>query len=319
MSIRTRLLLFLLPTLIGSLALVFALYFLTGPLLILLSATLSTLFLVAMVFLVANKIVHPIQKLNNSALAIAAGQYGESIRVDGPKEIAELANTLNTMSECLHENINRLKENAQVKEQRYGEYECATLLEHLMLQKNIDDCVSDVAAIKAITFFSDTPRGLLLRFPKTESPSLFQVHLTEAQETGLSGMYQLLTHPEPSPLKQNTLTLTLDRNAMALQTSPSTDQPSPLFWSLSKNLLCPLSSLPMPTQPGDFFFLFNRGLMLFYKSPQTVEDLLTKVLQVFAEDGLETVVAMLHKELSFGIKRKTLEEDMHLLCFQILR
>ena len=70
--------------------------------LIILSAGLTILIMIATLFMIANKISRPVQKLNNSALAIAAGQYGESIAADGPREIAELANTLNTMSECLH-------------------------------------------------------------------------------------------------------------------------------------------------------------------------------------------------------------------------
>src|SRR3990167_5144936 len=93
--------------------------------LIFFSAGLTLLIMVGMLYVIANRISRPVQKLNNSALAIAAGQYGESIQVSGPREIAELANTLNTMSECLHENINRLKENSLLRERMYGEYECS--------------------------------------------------------------------------------------------------------------------------------------------------------------------------------------------------
>ncbi len=114
MKIRTRLLLFLLPALVCNIALVSMLlaYNWVGEaankhlpvslLLIVVFAALTILLMVASLFIVANKIARPVQKLNNSALAIAAGQYGESIQVKGPKEIVELANTLNTMSECLH-------------------------------------------------------------------------------------------------------------------------------------------------------------------------------------------------------------------------
>ena len=63
------------------------------------------------------------------------------------------------MSECLLENINRLTDNSLLRERMYGEYECSMLLQHMMLQKNIDDCSSDAVAVTSITFFSESPRG----------------------------------------------------------------------------------------------------------------------------------------------------------------
>lgn len=283
--------------------------------LILLCAGFTILVMVATLFVIANKISRPVQKLNNTALAIAAGQYGESIQVQGPKEIAELANTLNTMSECLHENINRLKENSLLRERMYGEYECAMLLQHMMLQKNIDDCRSDAVAVKSITLFSESPRGLLLDFPKTENAELFQIHLAEAIEDGFEGMYKLLTQYKLSKQSQAHTSLLFDRSASTLQVK---GPHLPLFWSLDDaRYLEPLQGT-LKVDTGDFFFLFNQGLLRFYKNPQKIADLLSKVLKVFASDGLETTAAMLHKELAFATKRKDLEEDIHLLCFQIL-
>jgi HAMP domain-containing protein len=283
--------------------------------LILLCAGATILIMVATLFFIADKISHPVQKLNNSALAIAAGQYGESIQVQGPKEIAELANTLNTMSECLLENINRLKDNSLLRERMYGEYECALLLQHMMLQKNIDDCRSDAVAVKSINFFSESPRGLLLDFPKIENPDQFQIHLAEASEEGFEGMYKLLTQYKLSKQSQTHTSVLFDRSASLIQMK---GPHLPLFWSLDdRRFLDPLEgSLKVDT--GDFFFLFNQGLLRFYKNPQKISDLLSKVLKIFAADGLETTAAMLQKEISFATKRKELEEDIHLLCFQIL-
>jgi len=324
MKIRTRLLLFLLPTIIGSITLVSSLlaYNLYGDpkfheslFLILVCAGITIPIVVITLFVIANKISRPIQKLNNSALAIAAGQYGESIQVNGPREIAELANTLNTMSECLLENINRLKENSLVRERMYGEYECAMLLQHMMLQKNIDDCRSDAVAVKSITLFSDSPRGLLLDFPKTEHSDHFQLHLAEAVEDGFEGMYQLLTQYKLSKESQTHTSLLFDRADSTLQIK---GPHLPIFWSLDdEKFLDPVQG-SLKVDSGDFFFLFNRGFLRFYKEPQKIQDLLAKVLKVFASDGLETISAMLQKELSFATKRKDLEEDIHLLCFQIL-
>lgn len=279
--------------------------------LIILSAGFTILIVVATLFVIANKISRPVQKLNNSALAIAAGQYGESVRVSGPKEIAELANTLNTMSECLHENINRLKENALLRERMYGEYECAMLLQHMMLQKNIDDCRSDAAAVKSITFFSESPRGLLLDFPKSEH---FQIHMAEAEEEGFEGMYQLLTHYKLSkePLDTHT-TLHLEGNTLRCK-GPQL----PLFWSLDQGQFLEPENHCLRVDSGDYLFLFNQGLLRFYKGHKQLSELLSKVLKVFASEGLETTASMLQKELAFATKRKALQEDIHLICLQIL-
>jgi HAMP domain-containing protein len=295
--------------------------------LIIVSASFTILIMVITLFLIANKISRPVQKLNNSALAIAAGQYGESIQVNGPKEIAELANTLNTMSECLHENINRLKENSLLRERMYGEYECAMLLQHMMLQKNIDECRSDAVALKSITLFSESPRGLLLDFPKPERSDLFQIHMAEANEEGFEGMYQLLTQyklskesqargDHPSFLREEVHTsLLFDRTASTFQVKgPHT----PFFWSLDEKKYLEPSNGSFKVDSGDYLFLFNRGLLRFFKGQPPVFELLTKVLKIFASDGLETTAAMLHKELVFATKRKDLGEDIHLLCFQIL-
>lgn len=284
-------------------------------LLILLCAGFTILVMVATLFAIANKISRPVQKLNNSALAIASGQYGESIQVSGPKEIAELANTLNTMSECLLENINRLKENSLLRERMYGEYECSMLLQHMMLQKNIDDCRSDAVAVKSITFFSESPRGLLLDFPKPERADLFQIHLAEAEADGFEGMYQLLTRYKLSKERPSHTAVLFDRSSSTIQVRGSH---LPLFWSLDNEKFLEPEQGCLKIDSGDFFFLFNQGLARFYKDPRKISDLIAKVLKVFASDGLETTAAMLQKELAFATKRKEIEEDIHLLCFQIL-
>ncbi|PIS03052.1 MAG: hypothetical protein COT85_03215 [Chlamydiae bacterium CG10_big_fil_rev_8_21_14_0_10_42_34] len=334
MKIRTRLLFFLLPTLACNFALVIMLLaynwigetaskkFHVSLFLIIICAIFTIVLTVASLFVIANKISRPVQKLNNSALAIAAGQYGESIQVKGPKEIVELANTLNTMSECLYENINRLKENSLLRERMYGEYECAMLLQHMMLQKNIDDCRSDAVAIKSITLFSEEPKGLLLDFPKppnlpplANEDDLFHIHMAEAEEEGFEGMYQLLTEYKRARETHTHTSLILDRNTSTLQIK---GPHIPLIWSLDDHKFLEPANGLLKVDSGDYLFLFNQGLLRFYKGQKQITELISKVLKVFASDGLETTAAMLHKELSFATKRKDLEEDIHLLCFQIL-
>jgi len=282
--------------------------------LVIVSASLTIILMVATLYLIAGKLSRPIQRLNNSALAIAAGQYGESLAVQGPREITELANTFNTMSECLLENINRVKENSLLRERMYGEYECAMMLQHLMLQKNIDDCHSDAVAVKSLTVFSDSPRGLLLDFPKSSRSDLFRIHMAEAEDDGFEGMYELLTQYKHSPETHKQTSLTFDRATSIFQSQGSHQ---PIFWSLDHKLFLEPKEGRVPLESGDFFFLLNEGLQRFL-GPKAIQDLLAKVLKVFAQDGLETIASMLQKELAFAAKRKEPLEDLHLLCFQIL-
>jgi HAMP domain-containing protein len=283
--------------------------------LVILSASLTIALMIATLYFLAGKLSKPIQRLNNSALSLAAGHYGESLAVKGPKEITELANTLNTMSECLLENINRVKENSLLRERMYGEYECAMLLQHLMLQKNIDNCHSDAVAVKSLTLFSDSPRGLLLNFPKPQRPDLFHIHMAEAEEDGFEGMYELLTQYKHSPETHKQTSLIFDRSNSLFQSQGSH---LPLFWSLDHKQFLEPKEGSVALESGDFFFLFNGGLLRFFKGTKAIQDLIAKVLKIFAQEGLETTASMLQKELAFAAKRKELAEDIHLLCFQIL-
>ena len=323
MKIRTRLLLSLLPALFGSIALVVLLMFYPQSSLAMLGIALLVILAMSSLYFMAGKISAPVQKLNDSALTIAAGKYGESIQAQGPKELQELANTLNTMSQCLLENINRLKETSLLREKMAEETECARLLQNLLLQKNIDECTSESIAVKAISFSSASPRGLLIDFPNSERPEIVTVHMAEAKLDGFDGIYQLLTqyklskeHPqEKLPFPSIRLILNRESGTILCRTSGCA---TPYLWSLSAGELRELKG-KYPIEAGDFVFLMNRGFFSFFKNPARITDLLSKVLKHFAQDGLETSVAMLHKEIAFATKRKDLDDDMHLLCIQILQ
>ncbi|MBF8262575.1 MAG: hypothetical protein HW387_240 [Parachlamydiales bacterium] len=328
MKIRTRLLLSLLPALVGDIILIalllcYSRIFIEHTHLAVLGVALLAIIATVSLYFIAGKISEPVQKLNNSALAIAAGHYGESIQVTGPRELKELANTLNTMSECLLENINRLKENSRLWERMYGEAECARLLQHLMLQKNIDECSSEAIAVKAISFPSASTRGLLVDFPASDRPELLSIYLAEANQVGFDGMYQLLTqyklskdHPqEKLPFPSLRITLNRERSMISSQ---SANCATPYIWSVEDGDLKQLKG-KRRVAAGDFVFLMNHGFASFFKEPQKMSDLLTKTLKYFAQDGIETTAAMLHKEISFATKRKDLQKDLHLLCIQILK
>ncbi len=325
MKIRTSLFLSLLPTLAIGLGLSLPLLFCTLPESIvpyiplaigsIVALTLST---AVSLHILAGKISRPIKKLNNSALAIAAGQYAESIEIHSPRELGELANTLNTMSECLLENINHLKEHSQQREQAYGETACARLLQQNLLQKSIDECASDAIAIQSISFASNAPRGLILNFPQTSKEEHFTLHLAEAKEKGLDGMYELLSQYKLSDeLPISSLSLLLDREKSAIR-SKVKRFPSPLFWCHSEEEISKIKGEFQAIKPGDFVFLMNHAFVSFFKSPERISQMLTKVLRVFATDGLETSAAMLQKEIAFQTKRKDILEDLHLICLQVL-
>jgi hypothetical protein len=296
-----------------------------GLWMIALSSGLTILLITTILFIIANKIAHPVQKLNNSALTIAGGQYGEQIQVKGPKEIEDLSNTLSTMSECLLENINRLKENSLLKEKMYGEYECALFLQNHMLQKVVDECENDAIGLKAISFFSRNPRGLLLDIPETAEKEEVKIHLVEAKEKGFEEMYELLTNYKL--FKENPkndlaeefpfLQISLHKESHDLSFQSNQFLP-PLIWSTKQQKLLDTKAKTITLEPGDLFFLPSSGLLKFFEGKEQVAELLIKVLKFFAEDGLEICVSMLQKELSFATKRKELLQDMHLLAFQLL-
>lgn len=344
MKIRTRLLLSLLPAFIGGVVLISIWISTSFPLLLpkdpasmkvhidqvfvqqlsltIFGAAILLIIAAGSLYWIAGRISKPIQKMNNSALAIAAGHYGESVQVKGPKELQELANTLNTMSQCLLENINRLKENACQQEKMIGEAECARILQHLMLQKNIDDCSSEFISIKAITFSSITPRGLRIDFPISGSPNLVHVHVAEAKSRGLDGIYQLLTQYKPwkeQPPKKivfPSLRLTFNcENTVLIQSAGFAE---PLHWSLTNEALKEIHGT-CTVEAGDLILIINQGFYSFFNNVSKRLDLVERVFKYFAQDGLETILAMLQKEITFAIKRKELIEDLHLICIQILK
>ena len=163
--------------------------------------------------------------------------------------------------------------------------------------------------------FQDSPRGLLLDFP-IKPDNAFHIHMAEAEDTGFEGMYELLTQYKYSREIAKHSTLTFDRTTSVLQ---SQGPHLPLFWSLDGKKFIEAHDNKISLESGDFFFLFNDGLHHFLKEERRdIQDILTKVLKIFAQDGLETTSSMLQKELTFAAKRKELSEDIHLLCFQVL-
>lgn len=326
MNIKTKLMLSLLPALAIGFAL--AIFLIFSEMTLSLSWFIGSIGVLTAssalsIHTISEKLTRRVKQLNDSALAIAAGQYGQSIEIGGPRELKELANTLNTMSECLLENINHIKEISLQKEQSYGEAACARLLQSHLLQTSIEECNSEALSLKAVTFSSSSPKGLLLDFPKSARKPDVLLHLIEAKEDGIHGMYELLSHFKRSdnpPSKSSTfssLFLRLDcENSTIL--AKSSGFPLPFAWSQQEERLSLVKPSSQHIESGDFVFLMNCAFLEFFKNPARISQLFTKVLRVFGQEGLDICAAMLQKEISFLAKRRDLEEDLHLICLQVL-
>ena len=295
-----------------------------GLFLIVLTAGIIITLMIISLVIIANKISQPVQTLNNSALTLAAGKYTEKIEIAGPKEIVELSNTLNIMSECLYENIKRLKENSILRERMYGEYECSMLLQNHMLKKVLDENRSDAIAINDINIYSHSPRGFMLDLPSTETEEFLQIRLIEAKEKGFDGMYKLLTNYKNFKQSQSKLTKKLPMLDIVINKKKykmeifNNKLSKPIVFSAKRMEFLEYNENELTLDPATFIFIFNKGLYKIFKNENEIKDLLFKILKFFSEDGLETITDMLKKELTFATKRKDIEDDIHLLCLQLL-
>ena len=90
----------------------------------------------------------------------------------------------------------------------------------------------------------------------------------------------------------------------------------PLIWSTKEKKL--ISNTKIQLQAGDFIIISNSGFMNFYQDENKIKELFSRIFKFFAEEGLQTCVNMLQKELCFATKKKNIENDIHILCLQIL-
>lgn len=350
MTIRSRLLVLLLPSLIAFLILLYSfcyfnysreilnsfmaslsivsetsqkpptdeiewLFLIAGSIMTLLLATMT-------VFLIAERISKPVRELNRAALKIAAGDYETNIEVKGPKEIVELAHTLNTMSECLVEHISRLRESSLIRERMYGEYECAILLQYHMLQKVVENFSHQTLRMLLISVpHSSLQKGLFL---KIEYPSLTEIALTliEASEYGFPGLFQLnqSAHLPIEELKnKGFINCRFDRIEHGNQILRwiSHDLFPPLVWCKKSQQFIKGSYQEIHLQNGDMIFLYNSSLVQEFKTEAAIEAWFSRVLRHFSEDGLETIQTMLTNELTFLAKKQNAKFNYYILCIQI--
>jgi HAMP domain-containing protein len=275
------------------------------------SALFTTLLVCFSVYFIANRISHPVQKLKNAALAIAAGNYSETIVAEGPHEIVELANTLNTMSECLQENITRLQESSFVRERMHGEYECALLLQQKMLEQVVENFHHPLGELRHLkSSATSKPHGLLLQIiPEGEG---IRFTLKEARTAGFQGMYELLSASQSSfP------TLTLSCTSRQLHYSASEQMPAPLIWSTQTHTFLVDDNALFHLHPYDIVFFFNQGFAKFFENQPQILAWFGKVLRHFGNLDLDLLITMLNNELTFLSKKHHVDHEMHILCFRM--
>lgn len=271
-------------------------------------AAASFLYLLVRIYLFSSYINKPLQILKDDALAIAAGDFRTSDKIKQPAEIKELAITMQTMAECLQENMARMRESSALRERMHGEYECAVLLQHYMLANVIDEFKSERMHIRPITYRSaSTPHGVLLKLEPTT------ITLLESDKNGFEGMYELLT-AQQGCTKQVQLSL---QNNFTKVVSTAKNLPEPVIWSTHQDKMIPLSNGMATIEKDDLIFLYNEGFAKCFENPEHVQKWFHKVLRHFASEGIELFLTMLNCEITFLTKKLHIDHDINILCIQI--
>lgn len=277
----------------------------------------ATLIAFALLILtLAYKISSPVNKLKDAALSIAAGEYGESVHVEGPPEVVELANTLNTMSQCLEEQIQCLRDNSLARERLYGEYECSRLLQQYLLQQEIER--SKIPKFKGRTLRSSSAKqfeGIYLQIDQADDK--LQFLFSENREPGFEGMIELIKssqNPKDNYPPRIVLNFHSNKNEMF---SESYGMIEPIIWQ-TKTSTCSLLKGSVRLQKGDFLILFNTSFAKLFSDPKHVQDWFAKVLRHFAEEGLDPVTTMLNNELNFLTNKHHINQDIHILCLHFI-
>lgn len=299
-TIRSRLFILLLPPLVGFLILFASILYFQGDKdlsAILTVGLVSVAWVVGSVWFISYKITKPVQKLKSAALHLASGHYEDSINVEGPQEIEELANTLNTMRECLLEHISRLTDYPLAREKLYGEYECAEILQFEMLEKAIESSDHAPYSIEVTSLPSSPLYGLKFSMKGEE------LYFEEAETEGFQGIYQLLTEKTSRTL----------RVSLANSSFEAHKFPEPLFWSAKEGRLTPLQKM----EKGDILIIFNTGLTRQIPHPQILRDWFSKILKHFAKDGIDLTTSMIQSELNFFAKKYVQHEDIRILLITL--
>ncbi len=286
------------------------------------SGALATIFMVILtVFLIADRISKPVKQLNEAALEIAAGHYNTKITSEGPKEIKELANTFNIMTECLSENLYRLKESSIIREKMYGEYESSLLLQRCMLQQVVDEFKHPRLHLKLISIqCSGNQRGVLLKSSIHENGEL-NITLLETSDPGFPALFRLNqeTFLPLDDLQTEGFVDCLFINDYQQVRCRNSKLPPPLIWSINSKQIITNQRNEFSLQERDLIFICNSGLYEHFKSEEPLIAWLSRVLRHFANDGLDTIQTMLTSELNFLAKRNSIKKNCHIIGLEVKR
>lgn len=320
MTIRARLLTLLLPPLIAFLFLnTLFLYFDWSEEILVTVSGIILLLVIGTVFIIADRISKPVRQLNQAALEIAAGDYEANIQVKGPKEIMELAQTLNTMSQCLVEHMVRLKESSLIRERMYGEYECSILLQYYMLQRVIEDFSHPHLTMSLISVpQSPLQKGLFLKIDRAHSSELV-LTLIESQEPGFAGMFQLNQWaylPKEEFKDKSFIECQFIDQYQRLRYHTHALFP-PLVWSIGNQQFKKTVHDEIQLENHDMIFLYNSSVIDHFEKGEMIEEWFGKVLRHFAEDGLDAINVMLTNELTFLAKKQHIKHSFKIIGIQV--
>lgn len=337
MNIRTRLLLLILPTVLAVVLSISFLsyytwynealsYFKDNPEIltvkahetqgfILIGALLTVFLIMIGVAFIANNISQPVEQLKNAALTLAAGNYGKKIEVQGPQEIAELANTLNTMSECLREHLTRLEENSLLREKMIGEVECVRILQAKLVQGIADSFSHPELQLRAINISARAPHRAMVIEILENSVHQVSLRFKEANFLGFDGIYELIQGKEAVSFVQ--LTLTKEANSWNLDELIS-DMPFPVIWSAKKSEIITARN-GAKLEENDFVIIVNTSLNQIIRHEGSIHHSFTRVFRHFAEDGIDAFTTLLANELAFLSQKHELRAPLQAICLQVQR
>jgi HAMP domain-containing protein len=281
----------------------------------LIGSALATIFLVSLsVWIAANKISRPVQKLKDAALNIAAGEYGVAIpEVAEPLEIAELANTLNTMSACLKEHIERLEQNATTRERLFGEYECALLLQRRMFDNACEQFKNARLYVQGIRSHAATqPHGVYFY---TDTPSAHELvlYFCENDSLGFDGLYQLIQAPTHVAMAMH-VHFNWDTSVLNYVCK---HLPPPIIWSKGQ-VLCLTDTFGEHTfQKGDILFLTGGMLRELFLHDESFYVWLKRLFKNFDGDDFDLFTVMVEREIALLSNQHHLERDIFVVCAKL--
>lgn len=264
------------------------------------------------IIFIAEKLSNPVEELKNAALAIAGGMAGKTIEVEGPLEITELANALNTMSVCMRENMIRLEEASFVREKLLEHKECFRILQ----DKIISDTLSGFTHPHIRTQAIDMPgkeegKPVLIEFSDS-GPDHLVVTFKESAKKGLDGIINLLRSHQIS----HRLMLSLNREDTGWKLECTTaHMPKPLVWSTHKQQL--YSATEETLYPGDFIVLVNNNLYTVMSRDEIVHNWFSRAFYHFANEGIEACMSALKNEFLFLAKKQRFTSSLQLICLEI--